>query len=303
MRPDCDALGSELAMQGILEALGKKVVIVNGDIVPEHVAFIDPNSRVQTLGNQVQAEELTSYDAFMVLDTSAWIQLGPMDEVLKQFTGQKIVLDHHVSGDDLNADEFKNTTSESTGRLVVEAAGALNVTLTPEMAMPLFAAIATDTGWFRFPSVTEKTYDAVSKVVAAGAKPTEIFSALYENSTHARLKLQGRILSSVTLLNDGQLGYATATLEDFKATGAQPTDTEDVVNRMFTIKSVQAAVLFVEISDEKTKASLRSRGDLDVSAVAEKFGGGGHKAAAGVSFSGPLSHAQKEILDAMLQTK
>ena len=108
----------------------------------------------------VQPAELADVEVLMVLDTSAWAQLGPMGEVIKATKAKKIVLDHHVSSDDLGAEQFKNVEAEATGRLVLEAAQHLGVKLSPEIATPLFAAIATDTGWYRFGSTRGDTFRA-----------------------------------------------------------------------------------------------------------------------------------------------
>jgi phosphoesterase RecJ-like protein len=299
MRADCDALGSELGMAGVLEALGKSVVIVNGDVVPPHISFIDPQRRVRVLGRDVSPAELHSRDAFMVLDTSAWAQLGPMADELRAFRGTKILLDHHVSQDDLAAETFKDPTAEATGRLVVEAAQALGVELTWQMAFPLFAAIATDTGWFRFSSVTGETFSAAARLVAAGAVPSQIFAELYERNSLARVRLHGRILDRAEISCGGVAIHSTATADDFRATGAELTDTEDVVNRLLTVAGVKCAAIFVEISSEKTKASLRGRDGVDVRAVAEQFGGGGHTQAAGIIIAGPLAAAKSVVLDAI----
>jgi len=190
-RPDCDALGSELGLAQILESLGKQVRIVNGDPVPRTIGFIDPRQRIELLDREVSGPQvLKDLDVLVIVDTSAWGQLGPMAEVVRRFAGKKIVIDHHVSQDDMQALVCKDATAEATGRLILELATALGVTLTPEIAMPLFAAIATDTGWFRFSSVTEKTFMALARLVAAGASPPAIFSALYEQHRIGRLLLR-----------------------------------------------------------------------------------------------------------------
>src|SRR5262245_25425367 len=136
IRPDCDALGSELGMAGVLEALGKQVRIVNGQATPPNLAFIDPTKRIGVIGQTVQPAELADIEVLMILDTSAWAQLGPMSDFIRAFPGKKVVVDHHVSEDDIGAEPFKNVTAEATGRLVVEAAEALGVQLTREMATP-----------------------------------------------------------------------------------------------------------------------------------------------------------------------
>ncbi len=165
IRPDCDALGSELGMAGVLEAIGKRVRIVNGQPTPPNLAFIDPRQQIQTMFREVKPEEIEDVDLLMVLDTSAWAQLGPMGGVLKDTMAKKVILDHHVSEDDLGAEAFKDVTAEATGRLVVDAAEHLSVALTAEMAMPLFAAIATDTGWFRFANTGARSLEIAAALV------------------------------------------------------------------------------------------------------------------------------------------
>jgi phosphoesterase RecJ-like protein len=296
MRPDCDAIGSELAMALALRSLGKTVRIVNGDTVPPHIAFIDPNRDVQVLGRDVSVGEIAC-DALVVLDTSAWSQLGPMADVVRESPARKIVVDHHVSQDDMGAALFKDTAAESTGRLVLEAIDALGAALTPAIATALFAAISTDTGWFRFSSVNEATFAAAARLAKAGAKPHVVFGALYEQNSLARLWLQGRILTNVKSHLDGRLLTTAITRADLEAVGAEATDTEDVINRLLGVAGVEVALLFLELGPQETKVSLRSRAAVDVNKIAERLGGGGHRAAAGVRFRGPLTDAQAVVLD------
>jgi phosphoesterase RecJ-like protein len=298
MRPDCDAIGSEIALALALRSLGKTARIINGDSVPPHIAFIDPNHDVHVLGRDVSPSD-TKSDAFVVLDTSAWSQLGPMADVVRSSTARKAVIDHHVSQDDLGATMFKDTTSESTGRLVLGAIDALGVAITPAIATALFAAIATDTGWFRFASVGEATFVAAARLVDAGAKPHEIFAKLYEQNSLARLLLQGRILSNVKSELSGRLLWTAITQDDLRAVGAEPTDTEDVINRLLGVAGAEVAVLMLELGPKETKVSLRSRSTLDVNQVAAQFGGGGHRAAAGVRYPGPIADAQHAVLNAL----
>jgi len=299
VRADCDAIGSEVGLARILQSLGKQAVIVNSDEVPKHIEFMDPDNRVGVLGKTAPREALRGFDVLIVVDTSAWMQLGEMAEVVRAFPGARIVIDHHVSEDDLGALVFKNDRAEATGRLIVQVAEALDVKLTPEIAAPLFAAIATDTGWFRFSSVTADTFTALSKLTAAGACPGKIFQQLFEQHTLARLHLRGRILEHVRSDCDNRLLWTHVTAADFRECGAQRTDTEDAINTLLTVRGVETAVLFVELEPEITKVSLRSRSDFNVNKIAELFGGGGHRQAAGITFPGPLIEAQQAILDAM----
>ena len=299
IRPDCDALGSELGMAGVLEALGKDALIVNGQPTPRNLQFIDPARRLKAIGVDVQPRDLESYEVLIVLDTSAWAQLGPMGDVLRSTQAKKIIIDHHVSGDDLGAEPFKDTTAEATGRLVVQAAEQLGVKLTRDMAVPLFAAIATDTGWFRFASTKLETLRVAAALMDAGVKPFELYNSLYEQDTLPRINLIGRTLVRTQTELGGRLIYTSIRQEDFRATGAVASDTEDIINMTLTVGGTQAAVIFVELASGGVKVSFRSRGQLDCSRLAEQFGGGGHKAAAGATLNEPFDAAQAKVLDAV----
>jgi phosphoesterase RecJ-like protein len=301
IRPDCDALGSELGMALVLESLSKQVRIVNGHATPPNLAFIDPGQRIQVIGQQVQAADLADVDLLMILDTSAWAQLGPMSDVIRGLSCTKIVLDHHVGEDDLGAKLCKNTSAEAAGRLVVEAAEQLGVTITPEMAMPLFAAIATDTGWFRFGSASDYTYEIGAKLIRAGARPAEIFKQLYEQETAGRVRLRGEILARIQIELDGRLAHTYVLKEDFTRLGALPSDTEDVINQALGIRGTEFAVIFVEQASGGFKLSFRSRCHVNCNDLAQQFGGGGHKAAAGAFVSGVLAEVQPRVLSAVRQ--
>lgn len=299
IRPDCDALGSELGMAAVLRSLGKDVIISNGHPTPPNLTFIDPRNEIRVIGQTIAAADLEDRDLLMILDTSAWQQLGAMADVVKATKAKKIVVDHHMSEDDLGAENFKNTQAEAAGRLVVEAADALGVALTEEIASPLFAAIATDTGWFRFGSASAGTYRMVARLIDAGAKPAAIYGALYEQDTLGRVKLRGDILSRIESELGGRLVHTYVLKEDFTRTGANPSDTEDVINMALAIAGTQFAVIFVEQAAGGFKISFRSRCAVDCSKMAERFNGGGHKAAAGASLPGELAAVQKQVLDAV----
>lgn len=299
IRPDCDALGSELAMAGILETLGKEVAIVNAYAVPPTLRFIDAADRFKQLGVNFSAEQIEQYDALLVLDTSAWAQLGGMAEILKTTRLTKLVLDHHQSADDLGAEVFKSTEAEATGRLVVDAADALGVQLSPEIARNAFLALATDTGWFRFSSTTAGTLRLAARLVELGVRPDAVYRDLYENDTLGRLRLIGRTLSRATTERDGRLIHSYIELEDFEAAGAHPSESEDIINMMLGVSGTQVAVLLVGQRTGGFKVSFRSRCDVDCSRLAESFGGGGHKKAAGALLLDDLETAQTKVLDAV----
>lgn len=299
VRPDADALGSEMGLVGVLESLGKTVRIINPSETPNHLKFLDPEGRITKLNNGVTIDEACDTDVHIVVDTSAWGQLAEVGNVLKKTEAKKVVIDHHLSSDDLGAQEFKDTSAAAAGELIVDLAEALDVPLCAQQAQSLFCAIATDTGWFRFPSTTSGTYRTIAKLVDIGAQPQLLFTELYERSSLARLRLHGIVLGRVELACDGKVAHTYVLRKDFKATKTHPSDTEDLVNECLTVDGTVGAFIVVEQRSRQMKVSFRSRAGLDVSQIAEQFGGGGHKQASGAMLDQPLEEAQQKVLAAL----
>ncbi len=298
VRPDADALGSELAMASMLESVGKDVRIVNPSAAPDNLAFMDPSGRVQKLGDQITADAVMDTDVHMVLDTSAWTQLSAMGPVLRKTSAVRVVIDHHVSSDNLQAIEFKDPLAEATGTLIHELAMALKLPVTRDTANSLYCAIATDTGWFRFPSTRAATMRVIADLMERGAEPHVLYASLYEQRSLSRLHLAGRVLSRVKVDCDGQLAYTIVELKDLTATGASPVDTEGLVNECLAVRGTRAAFIASEQRNGMIKISLRSRPGVDVSQLAEVLGGGGHKQASGITLPGPLRVAAGRVLAA-----
>jgi phosphoesterase RecJ-like protein len=299
VRPDCDALGSELGMAGILDALGKDVRIVNAQATPATLAWIDPRRRIESLAEKVRPADLADRDLFIVLDTSAWAQLGAMGDVAKSMRDRVLVIDHHVSEDDLSDRWFKDTAAEATARIVYEIGLRLRVPLSAAIATPLYAGLSTDTGGFRFPSVSGESFRIAGRLVDAGADPTAIYRELFEQDTLSRLHLVGRTLAGAVTRHDGKVIVSTVRQRDIKEVKAQPSDTEDLINLTLAVKGTEAAVILIEQPDGRIKVSFRSRGPLDCNALAASFGGGGHKAAAGTIVDGPFEPAHERIVAAV----
>ncbi len=299
VRPDADALGSEMGMALMLESLGRSVRIINPSETPDHLKFLDPEGRVQKLGNGVKPPAARDTDVHIVLDTSAWQQLADVRKVLESTEAKKVVIDHHVSSDDLGAIEFKDETASATGVLVAELSQFLGVRPSRQMADSLYCAIATDTGWFRFSNTDSRTLRVAADLIECGTKPDLLYQQLYERSSLARLKLHGIVLSRVSVSDDGRMAHTFVTRKDFKETGTHPSDTEDLVNDCLTIQGTECAFIIVEQISGQMKVSFRSRTNLDVAAVAEQFGGGGHRKASGAMLPEPLATAQQRIIQAL----
>jgi phosphoesterase RecJ-like protein len=299
VRPDADAIGSEVGLAALLRQLGKTTRIVNTSATPPHLQFLDPHHEVLQLGATATAEEVLACDVHVVVDTSAWLQLSDVGKVLRESNKPRVVIDHHVSSDDLRAIELKDQTREATGSLICEFARELNLRPDAAAATALFAAVATDTGWFRFAATNGDTLRTAGWLVDCGAEPHAVFRELYERGTLARIRLAGRVLSRVTLDCDGTLAYTWVGWSDFEELGALSSDTEDLVNEGLKIAGTLAAFIAIEQSNRQVKVSFRSRTEVDVARIAEQFGGGGHKQAAGATLPGPLQQAVQQALEAM----
>jgi phosphoesterase RecJ-like protein len=299
LRPDADALGSELGLAAILESLGKDVRIVNPSAIPQTLQFLDPTGRILKIGDTIKPEAVLDTDVHIVVDTSSWAQLQDVGHVFRRTAARKVVIDHHSSSEDLGAIEFKDVQAAATGELILEMADALDLPIPPAVAMPLFCAVATDTGWFRFSSTRESTMRVAARLIDLGARPDVIYRQLYEQYSLGRLRLAGIVLSRVTLDCDGRMAYTWVEAADFGRSGARPVDTEDLVNECLKIAGTQCAFIAVEQLNKSVKISFRSRTGIDVAAVAEQFGGGGHKQAAGATLPGSLTEATQRSLTAM----
>jgi len=299
VRPDCDALGSELGMLGILEAIGKDVRIVNAQATPANLKWIDPDHRLESLAEGVKKDDLVSRDVLIVLDTSAWAQLGAMGDVAKAMREKVLVVDHHVSEDDLSDRWFKDTSAEATARIVYEIGLRLKVPLSKRIATPLYAGLSTDTGGFRFPNVSGESFRVAARLVDTGADPTAIYRELFEQDSLARLHLVGRTLAGAQASHGGRVIVSTVRQSDIKEVQAQPADTEDLVNLTLAVKGTEVAVILIEQPDGRIKTSFRSRSQVDCNALAARFGGGGHKAAAGAILPGPFDVAHEQVLAAV----
>jgi bifunctional oligoribonuclease and PAP phosphatase NrnA len=295
VRPDGDALGSVLALAEALEALGKTVLRVIPSRLPPRYEFLDPGRRVEVF--QAADERLTSCDAIVVLDTGTWNQLAGVGDVLRKSTAEVVVIDHHKTQDDLGGRRVVDTSAEANGRLTCQAIDALEVPLTPAMAISLFVALAMDTGWFRHSSVTPYTYELAARLVAAGAKPTPLYEELYEKNTLPGVRLRGRVLDRLAVQAGGQIVWSEVHVADFAETGAIPLDTEDLIGDLRAVAGCEIALMFIEQKAGGVKVSFRAR-RADVAKLAEQFGGGGHRAAAGATVPGTVAEVRERVLAA-----
>ncbi len=297
VRPDPDALGSQLGLAAVLEPLGKRVDLVIASAWPPRYTFMDPERRITRF--DPADPRYRDADAIVILDTGTWSQLGDFGDFMKSSPAAKLTIDHHLSSDDLGGVRLADTTAEATGRLICEAADALGQPITAKAAGALFAALATDTGWFRHANTSAATYALADRLTQAGAEPTRIYDQLYEQNTAARVNLLGVILSRLHTVENGKVALTEVLRSDYEATGAIPSDTEDAVSWTRSVVGVEVGLFFAEQPAGGVKVSFRSRGHVDVAKFAEQFGGGGHRLASGVILQATLAEVKSLVLEAL----
>jgi phosphoesterase RecJ-like protein len=296
IRPDADGLGAQLALHDALTAIGKHPrVAIASKLLPRY-EFLDPR---RTVIEDFKPAAFTDRDCVVVLDTGTWNQLGDFGKWLQASPLPRAVVDHHRTQDDVASPglQMVDTSAEAAGRLAYEIIRALGAPLSARAAHFLFMAVATDTGWFRHPNATPATFALCSELVALGANPTELYERLYEAASLARFKLTAVALERLGVRAGGKIAFTEVRLADYAATGAVPGDTEDLINYPRGVENVEVALVFIEQADGGTKVSFRSRA-ADVSKLAERFGGGGHKLASGARVMRPLPEVRDEVLNA-----
>jgi phosphoesterase RecJ-like protein len=284
-RPDGDAVGSMLAMGMLLEQMGKRADLVTADRIPV------------TYRGLPGADEIRSalrvhgpYDAVILLECD---DLGRAKlRGLEPFF--LINIDHHATGRPFGHLNWIDREAASVGELVYRLVKAAGATVTPEMATCLYTTVLTDTGGFCYGYTKHSTFALAQELTLAGADPVRIAQDVYFSTPTSKLLLLGAALS--TLTREGRLAWLWVTHQDLVRTCAAEEDCEGIVNYALSIAGVEAAVFLRELHDRRIRLSLRSKGKIDVSAIAAKMGGGGHENAAGVTLEGPLSRAMEEIL-------
>ena len=301
VKPDGDAIGSLVGICNVLTQLDKQVVPLFLSPVPQWYKFLLEDA-VPVLKHDLECSDLgqgdyADVDLIVLVDVNSLPQLSHFGEFLQTGKIPVLVIDHHATADHLGTVELVDSDAAATGLLVAEYIRHNQWPLSARTAEALFVATATDTGWFQFSSANSRVYRDCADLIDAGANPHEIYEKLYQDLSLAKFKLTLAMLDTLELFFDNQFALQHLGPEDFKRTGATYEETENLINECHRIGSVKASVLLVELPDGRIRGSLRSRSDLDVSRIARKFGGGGHKKAAGTFIEGPMDRARQRIIE------
>jgi len=237
----------------------------------------------------------------IVVDTDSFSQLVDLEQYIKQTDKPILVIDHHVTGDKLGDVALLDSDAAATGLILLDLFKYANWPITTRIAEAIFVAIGSDTGWFQFSNTDSRVYRSCAELIDGGVKPAEIYDKLYQNSSYPRFKLMIIMLNTLQLHFDGRYATQYLSQRDFQQAGATYQDTENLINECHRIGTVKVSALFVELADRRIRCSLRSRCDIDVSQIAARFGGGGHKMAAGTYLQGPLADAMRLIYEQVAQ--
>ncbi len=297
VRPDGDAIGSTVALARSLKLAGLKVVAWNEDGVPERLLFLDPDgavTRPDTYCGQ--------FDLVIALDTATKKRLGErtlaaISEACPDEAPRWINIDHHVTNARFGDLNLIDTEAPATAQIVFDLIQVANLPLDAITAGALFVALSTDTGSFQYSLTTAATFETGAALIRAGADVGKLSTLVYDSMPKRRFDLMRRLLSSVEFHFDGLCACMTALRRDFADTGAQPEDTEDMINLIRAINSVVVALFVEELDDGMVRISMRSKAPaLDVSMICSKLGGGGHSAAAGARKRGRVEDVRNEVL-------
>lgn len=291
-RPDGDSIGSQLAMAYALDALGKQVRIVNADPAPDHYQEFPGMDRIEI----APAVERPDVDAVIVMECSDLRRTG-VSGLEAEFL---INIDHHAGNALYGAINWHDETAAACGEMVFSVIQALGVPMSEEIATHIYLAILTDTGSFHHSHITPRTFDICRQCVEAGVTPAVMARRVFDSNSFGKLKLIGALLDDMELADDGRLAILRLDDEMLAATGSTHNDTEGLINLPLTAREIQAVVFFKGTNTGDVRVSMRSKYDVDVRRVANEFGGGGHKNAAGFTVSGPLNDIRAGIVDRLV---
>jgi phosphoesterase RecJ-like protein len=294
-RPDGDAVGSQLALLLLLTNLGKTAEAWNDDDVPAKFRFL-PHSDLITR----PPAEPKDFDVVIAIDTSTWLRVGTASQRIhsrKHF----INIDHHVSNETFADINWVVPEAPASGQIVFDLIKGGGFPLTPEIATCLFAAISTDTGSFSYGNTSAASLRVAAELVDTGINVGEICRHIYESYPYGRLMLLQKVLARLQLADQKRIAYMWITNAMFEESGAKREDTEGLIDYARAIQGVIVALLFEELTEAgKFRISLRSKHPkVDVNSVASRFGGGGHREAAGARLSGEPQEIERNVLAAV----
>ena len=298
IRPDGDAIGSQAALGDTLKALGKTVHVINEDGCPDNLSFLEVSSLVRK-----PLDAPTPVDVLFALDTANHERLGEKAIAETENAALTINIDHHKSNPGYGDLNVIDPVSPATGQIVYQLIAKQNWPLSKAAAEALYAAISTDTGSFQYPNTTDSTLEIAASLIRAGVDVGKTNTLLYQNYPVRRIHLLTDLLNGLKLTGDNRVASWTMTMEHKDKWHLKPDDSEGLIDILRSIDTVIAAIFFEELRDGTIRISSRSKDPaVDVSAVCQAFGGGGHTLAAGARVKGGIKQVQDDFLKKLHET-
>jgi len=295
---DGDGAGGVAALWHLLTDNRIRAAITNPTPYPDRYRFLLAGSELADKSADA-VKHLQRADLVMVLDISDLGRLGHLGPVIQKTGVPVACIDHHASSGTLPAGpRLVDSTACATGELIYDLAQSVGWTLSPAAARGLYVAIMTDTGGFRFSNTTPRALQIAAHLLACGVNPEEMYRHVYASESEGRLRLMGDVLDTLVVEPEHGLAWVTVPAGSLERHGLKPDDLEGVVEFPRSIKGTRLALLFRPLANGRVKVSFRSTGDVDVARMAEGFGGGGHRKAAGASLAGQMSEVQQVVLAA-----
>lgn len=288
--PDGDAIGSALALKGLLEAMGKRADVVLADAVPNVYRWLPGADSVQRPdAYRGQA------DAAILIDAGRTDRAGEAAALLEQ-APCLIVIDHHLEEAPDGDLHFVDSTYAAAGNIVFELFETAEMPIPHEAAVCAYTALATDTGSFRYSNTDPRAHRAAAALIEAGVDVQDVTARVFNIISRAKFDLMQRVLPKAAFLHGGRVAYIEATAADLEAAGAENQDQDGLINHVRDVEGVDVAIFFKEYNGDATKVSFRSRPGFNAADVCKQFGGGGHAAAAGATLDMPLAAAREQVL-------
>lgn len=301
LNADGDGVGCEVALQSWLRRLGTHAHIVNPTPFPEAFRFLLPDEDGVLEASTSEAREACrEADLAVVLDTGEVPRLGRVRPMIRDL--DTIVVDHHPPGDDPIAGiSVRDAGACATGELIYDLIGAAEGPWTDTAVRGLYVAILTDTGSFRFSNAGPRAHRVAAELIARGVDPEEMYRRVYGSRSMPALRLLREALATLDVDDEGLVAWMVVPRESYREVGAAPEDLEGFVDYPRSVEGVELGLLFRRTGSGDTKISFRANRDVDVNALARRFGGGGHTKAAGALVGRPLEDAMSEVIPAAVE--
>ncbi len=290
VRPDGDGIGSSLGLCWLLRSLGKQAEVIVSDGIPAAYHTLPGANEIVRV-----AEINGQYDAVFVIECSD-VERPNIKGLDEQFT---VNIDHHTTCEHFGSINWIDPTASAVGEMIYNLCKAIGGRISKEIAECLYLALVTDTGSFHFPNTTERTLKVASELVKAGVKPAQISEAIYNSYPWSRIELMGKVLATVKRDKSGRVAWMRQTIEMRETSAMADGDNNGFVNIPLAAKEIVASVYMREVKPNFYRVSLRSKGDINVARIAEKFDGGGHKNAAGCRVEGNWDECESRIVAAV----